>query len=343
MNTWPRLKYRLYFFICFFHTAGACKIYFLCNTGDAGLGDQLEHYVYCSYCAKLLKANIALNGFQGGPSHHQGSAEYRDAARLLGINTAVNKTAVESLHLNKVELSFHDVLDLHKAFRNGSRTNPCDTLYISDIYSCPAVNWCDFLPTYDSLKAVSWKLRRTHARQKCFASRLGFNASSAAVNVIWHVRVGDICLRCNNSQYFTDLYSRLLTASPTLSASHQLVFESQGRVEFLEKTFQDAVYYHNSTLVETDCRFLTADVLITSGSSFPPFIAAFAPPWSPIVLEERRKELSETSTSAHHFFTPEEAVLLEDGRPLLSEDEFSAVLESVLVEKLSKRRGPCGA
>jgi hypothetical protein len=317
----------------------ACPTYFLCNTGGAGLGDQLEHYVYCSYCAKLLNATIVLNGFTGGPIHHQGTREYQIAASLLGIDFSVSKSIVE--HLDSVKLNFSQVLSLHHEIVNGSHKSACNILYLSDIYSCPGVEfgWCDFLPSYESLKSVIWKLRHNNAKQKCLDRGLGFKISST-INIVWHVRVGDICLRCDDPNYFISLYSTLMNASPLFS-SHQLVFESQGAVVSLEKheIFKRSIFYSNSSLVETICRFLTADVVITSGSSLLPFVAAFAPPWSPIILEERRKEASVGREIPHHFFNADEAILLEDGRPLLPDDEFSAVLESILREKLWQRNG----
>ena len=345
-NISPLLSLRTFCFALYLSfkpmsASASCQNYFLCNTGGGGLGDQLEHYIYCLYCAKLLNASVVLNGFHGGPAIHQGTSEYRDAATLLGIVSIVNTSYVEHLNFRSLELSFPEILSLHNGVYNGSLNAACNIVYISDIYSCPDVRsrWCDFLPTYDSLKAVLWKLRHSQARQKCVDRGLGFNFSSV-VNIVWHVRVGDICLHCNDLNYYSSLYSRLLTASSTLSTSHHLVFESQGKLEFLEQheMFKWATFNYNSTLMETICRFLTSDVLITSGSSFPPFVAAFAPPWTPIVLEERRKEAPVGSSMAHHFFNEEEAVLLDDGEPLLSVDEFSAVFESVLNEKLFRQR-----
>jgi hypothetical protein len=283
---------------------------------------------------------MVVNGFHEAPKQHHGTAgEYRDVALLLGIDFTLNKSSIE--HLDAVALSFRQVHSLHEEIVNGSRKSACNVLYTSGLYSCPGVRdgWCDFLPSYDSLKSTLWKLRRNHARQKCFERGLGFKASST-VNIVWHVRAGDICLHCD-PQYYTSLYARLMTAAPELLAANQLAFESQGTIDFLRNhdTFRSAMFFSKSSVVESVCRFLTSDILITSGSSLPAFVAAFAPPWSPIVLEERRKEASVGSKMAHHFFNEDEAVLLEDGQPLLTDSEFSAVLDSVLSEERWQRGG----
>jgi hypothetical protein len=289
--------------VCKTHADVGCPIYFLCNTGHEGFGDQLEHYVYCSYCAKLLNATVVLDGFHGGPSHHHGTGEYREVASLLGLGLDFNLNWSFVEHLDTVDLSFSQVHSLHDGIVNGSHEQACNILYKSDIQSCPEleIKWCDFMPTYASLKNVLWKLRHANARQKCFERRLGFELS-AEVNIIWHVRVGDRCLHCDDPRYFTSLYERI---TPHIFSAHRLVFESQGPVGFLERheSFKSAIFYRNATLMDTVCRFLTSDILITSGSSLPAFVAAFSPPWSPIVLEERRKEASLDSNMAHHFLT----------------------------------------
>jgi hypothetical protein len=55
------------------------------------------------------------------------------------------------------------------------------------------------------------------------------------------------------------------------------------------------------------------------------------------LFEERRKEARLQSTMAHHYFKEDAAVLMEDGVPLLSDDELGAVLTSVLSKKRSRR------
>ena len=323
----------------------SCPVYFLCNTGPGGLGDQLEHYVYCLYCAKLLNATVIVDGFRKGPTQHLGTSEYHKIARHLGIDFSLTKHGVEhNGQLFHSTLSFADVFSTHQQISNGSRTVPCNTLFQSDIYSCPGdsngVGWCDFLPKYESLKSVLWTLRRNHARKDCFESERRTAPALPYVRVVWHVRTGDVCLRCNQVDYFEYLYTLLLRMNVFQSYGHDLTFESQGRVDFLENhaLFQNATFFHNSSLMDTVCRFLTADVLITSGSSLPVFIAAFAPPWAPIVLEERRKEAQLQSTMAHHFFNEEEAVLLEDGRPLISDVELSTLFENILGDRLTVRQ-----
>jgi hypothetical protein len=316
-----------------------CPRLFFCNVGTSGLGDQLEHFVYCMYVAKLLGATMIVEGFQRGPTSHHGHTEYRQVAELLGIDFGLTLQGVQQTYpgLQRVELNMPQALELHALLANGTQSATCNTLFVSDLNGCPVINWCDAKPEYDSLKATLWFLRRNNARSACFDAGLGF-PPAVAVNMAWHVRTGDICLRCNDVAYYTRLFTKL---EAVIGARINLVFESQSEVAFLknEPLFKDAVFVNDGTLMQTVCRFLTADVLITSGSALSAFTAAFAPPWSPIVIEERRKEAPERSSSvAHHFFDDEEAILLEDGQPLLSDFELASLFQSILKGSRRPRR-----
>lgn len=316
-----------------------CPVYFKCDTGAAGLGDQLEHFVYCMYCAKLLNATVVSDGLnRGNMAFLRGGNQYGDATELLGLHSLA-LGGVHTRDMPEKKMAMSEVLSLHEKLRDGSIAPSCGVVYTSDIYSCPGHplgSWCDLSPVYDCLKAVVWSLRSTHAREKCFQRKLGFHKFSPKVNIVWHVRVGDVCLHCE-AGYFIELFALLKGASPAISSSHHLVFESQSELPFLHglAVFENATFNSNSTIAETICNFLTSDVLITSGSSFSAFIAAFSKPWSPVVFEERRKEAaSRESTVAHHFLNPEEAILMEDGRPTLSTEALSLVLESVIGAKM---------
>jgi hypothetical protein len=73
---------------------------------------------------------------------------------------------------------------------------------------------------------------------------------------------------------------------------------------------------------------MNADVLVSTGSSFAPLVVAFSPPWSPILIEERKKN------SFQHFYSNEEAILMENGEFQDSIDEMQGVFESLLSSKL---------
>ena len=92
-----------------------------------------------------------------------------------------------------------------------------------------------------------------------FCGSTSYNSSTSkaeiALNVVWHIRTGDVKLHAEPSYFHTVLkYLKLaLSSSPSTSDNStgnstspnyrlQLVFESQERVDFLENMFPDAIF-----------------------------------------------------------------------------------------------------
>ena len=201
-----------------------------------------------------------------------------------------------------------------------------------------AGNWCDFYPTYEALDNVIWQLRDAGAHHRCHAAGLGFKRSIKRATVVWHVRTGDVCLHCHDVSYYTKLHARFERA---LGVPVDLHFESQNPLGWLSglPEFANASFSHETSIHQLVCSFLTADVLITSGSSMPAFVAAFGAPWHPIVLEEVRKEAGVwKGESARdwknkyfaHFFKEQEAVALWGGSISLSDTEMHGLFRSLL-------------
>ena len=193
---------------------------------------------------------------------------------------------------------------------------------------CPH-RWCSNDPTYKGLQAVRWKLRSAAPRERCFARSLGYppRTASAPLRVVWHVRTGDVKTNMSYFRAFGETLSALADGRPL-----SIVFESQDELPSdVRASFSAAQFNTGSPLLDTICRFLTADVLIMTGSSFPAMIAAFAPPWMPVVLEGRRKNRGRYDPHhAHHYFTAEEALLVEDGELLAPFEEARDVFRAML-------------
>lgn len=324
--------------VCSDESRSECARFVLCPTGRGGLGDQLENYVYCEYSSKVLHAQLVLvPDFTSSTStQHPGTSEYGDVAALLGVDMSLNETAVKKRNLTEHILSYSEVHQEALA-----RPRACDVLYRTTLYSCPDALWnsnCNFTPKYSQLKHVRWRLLRGDARGQCFSRGLGVmkrDDTKRALSVVWHVRNGDICLHCT-VEYFTGLRNRLERVLQKLGRSLHLIFDSEQEPAFIRSVFPNDTYYVSAPLMEAVCRFLTADILITSGSSFPNLVSVFAPPWLPVVLEERRKEADWHDDAAwkagvfHHIHDSLEAVLLEDGVPLLPDAELEVMLRTVL-------------
>lgn len=316
-----------------------------CQVGEAGFGDQLEHSIFCNYIAALLDADAILDGFHPS-AHHRGGGEYLEAAALLGLTSRLTESGARSYFSNPPLsatqfISAPDAEALNREVRRGKKNHSCFVMYASDIRSCGADAWCDMRQVFDNFQLTYHKLRNNDARQGCFERGLGFLSRAPlpeTVQISWHIRTGDVCLHCNDIDYWKRIYSQLLSV-PTIAHSHTITFESQFRAEWLEAEpmFANASYSHsNQTLLASICRFITADVLITTGSSLAPFVAAFLPPLAPVVLEERRKEAQNVGESrwAHHFFKPWESFHMEDGQIQMALDNFIMQVDSVLRDRL---------
>lgn len=315
-----------------------------CHTGEGGLGDQLEQAIYCHYVAALLDADAIVDGFH--VSTHRGGEEFRDAAALLGLNLRLTEAGARS-YFTAPPLSgtqFIGAVDaegLHNEVLAGRKNLSCHVMYASDIRSCSGVDaWCDVRPVFDNFQLTYHKLRNNDARAGCVKLGLGFverKPTPETVQISWHIRTGDICLRCNDMDYWKRIYSQLLSV-PAIARSHAITFESHDRVEWLEKEplFAGASYFHtNQSLLESVCRFITADVLISTGSSFGPFVASFLPPMQPILLEERRKEAKTVKEDrfVHHFFKPWESIHMEDGQVQMDPQLFATHVDSMLRDR----------
>lgn len=229
------------------------------------------------------------------------------------------------------------VIRWHMALLANTAVLPCRVIYTSDINSCHG--WCTHhVPRYDALANVQGMLHgRGHMRQRCRAAGLGFlpPEPGGAVQAVWHIRTGDTCIECSSSYYrrtwkpIRDMLGGR-RVKLTFESQHPLVCVN-GKGPWCDNIkwpmklmFKKATFSHNSTLHETVCRFLTADILLMTGSSLPAMVSAFADPWEPIVIEERRKG---PSWPGHmHYNSRDSAVLLDRGRVMSHTPEELAKL-----------------
>lgn len=334
-------------------TVSDCPRYVKCSTGGEGLGDQLEHYIYCVHVGVLLGAEVVVEGFEDGG--HVGGArghhEYLEVVKLLGVQPISRASVAVTLpneSFTEQHVTFRQVLNIRDSSRTNNYSNPCRVVYLTDIRSCNfnGDDWCDNGPTFDAFVNTYSRLRRNQAKHDCMKLGLGFHdrgASGSTINIAWHIRTGDRCIHCNNVSYFNGVYTKLLEV-PSILHSHSLAIDSTDAVAWLwkEKLFNNTTsrFHSQERVINSVCRFITADVLITSGSSFAPMIAAFLPPLSPVVVEEQRKEaLGKGSVPfASHFFRPHEAVLMDEGRIRMTSAKFVTFLESHLREKIVREK-----
>lgn len=295
--------------------------------------------MWAASLAKRLGAQLFCTAFDRAGRHAE-SAQYAAAAEVLGVY--VTQRPPDALPGDPLELTYPQAV----AIANGSAPRPpCHAAVRVRIGTCaglmpldPKDVWCPNRADYDDIDTSQWLLRGAGARGACHRARLGVarHHHSSLIHAVWHVRTGDMCLYCGNATYFTDVWARITGALGAAAPLLRLRFETEKpqALDFLRPHFPEASI-NASSIVDAVCDFLTADILLTSGSSFPAMVAAFAPPWTPVVFEERRKEIylfSDPEVRAavrQHFLSAKDAVLMHAGQMALSHDELRGVLRAL--------------
>jgi hypothetical protein len=317
----------------------SCPIVVTTPIGNQGLGDQLEHYFFGLHCAKLIRGTFVMQNpvFHTTTAKHIGGDSYEDYNfssffELPHLDPEGLNQLIPKVDLTGINIKYSDILT------NVNQGIPfrCNSNYLVSLRSCwpnednTPHDSCHFLHSYYGNQDVYKLVQNSNVRQKCFDAKLGLSNHPNLVQIIWHLRTGDICLHCDPKFYQSGILPLLKRISQAL----------QGYVNFkVSFLTQDATYaelipilkqhgHHvlvGTPLMDSICTMLTSDILITSGSSFPATIAMFALPWQPVVLEELRKEVEGNFTSGY-FLPPENTIHLVQGVPVMSKLEFRNTL-----------------
>jgi hypothetical protein len=260
-----------------------CPRVIACRTDNGGFGDQLEHFVYCMQAALDMNATVMLDDMSFLESGHKGAEEYLEASGLLGITVLGNAPAQPDCQ--------------------GGFVKP------AEIWGCgDAVGgWCHNVHSRRGIlnSVLLSVLRRNGAVHSC-ATRLDPPLRAGLVNVVFHVRAGDVCLHCDDVPFVRSVLGYLS------GLRTHVIFESSFPLPEMQAAFPQAEF-RRSGLLGAVCLMLLGDILVTTGSSLPAMVAAFAPPSAPLVFEELRKEAQADSRNAPHFFSADNAVLLKNG------------------------------
>jgi hypothetical protein len=181
---------------------------------------------------------------------------------------------------------------------------------------------------------ISEDLRRSNARGKCCQDGIGFSERKDIINVVWHIRNGDLCLYCNDQSYFRRVHDLIVSSTDGLHKPIGFTFISENQAPIVSELFPEATQlFGNGILLQTVCVLLTADIVVASGSSFPIMLSIFAPKNSQIIFEEARKEFKKDGIPVQHFFNSSQAVLIYEGMPLSKPHEIRKLVYNVLVNE----------
>lgn len=306
------------------------------------MGDELEHFIYFLNIAKLMEATIIVIGglANASSSGHLGKSQYPNMANFLGIELRYNMTFVEENFkpLRRFSMSFDEIIRFRKQLEKGSATLQCGSIISSDIYSCKG-QWCPMVRSdFDFMQNIASIIQRKSVRDICIQQRNGFyECDRNVVNIVWHVRRGDINIHEDMSYYDTvanNLLRSLSAERNDLGNRIRLHFELQQPDQQLEKLFPNATSFVDEDIFKSVCRFLTTDIFISSGSSFA-IVLAFSKSSKPIIFDEVRKEITlfNASVARTHLFSSHRAVLLVNGKPLLEEFKVRKSIQKAISNK----------
>ena len=116
---------------------------------------------------------------------------------------------------------------------------------------------------------------------------------SNTLNVVWHIRTGDVCLHCTNASKYERLYN-FIAETVGLNLKHRInnivVHKQDSRVPLLFQNISN-VTLHTDTNVGLAIRmFRQADILVTTGSSFSNTVALFTNLHKPLVFQTLDKD-----------------------------------------------------
>ena len=197
-----------------------------------GFGDQFERYVHLLNVARLLKVTAVATFL---PSEHSTGDEYTNIAQLMNINLNLSSQYKTFKIRNRVTVSSLNLNALHKEITINGRSPklPCNTVILVDMKKdCGKGHWCAFVD--QEMHKVKWILRNNSFVEHCSANGVGFQRKPGNVNVLWHIRTGDVCLHCNDGSYFKPMLSFIQAAInekanmvyfPTNVYLHNQIFE----------------------------------------------------------------------------------------------------------------------
>jgi len=185
--------------------------------------------------------------------------------------TAVTLTDLQTSNFSLLEVD-DDFLNLLSRSK-GEFKDSCNIIFITSWPKCDGS--CFQSSHTGSYNAAKWRLREVHSRSTFEPSNKIFKnlTSQGILSVAWHLRGGDIVLH-SSEDFYKNLASELM--SVLFDFSYHIFFfgEYIEKFDFIphfcETVFPNhCTYHHNVSNADTFFHFVVADILVTSGSSFP--------------------------------------------------------------------------
>lgn len=326
-----------------------CHRFLYIDTSIQGMGDMIERLIIglgLAYKYRDLGITVVLDDNWGGDSIHDHSG-YKDILQgILFLPRFMNLSYVRSLNPKpKEKYLFNYGSYILEDYNSNNNNNiplllnelKCDIMLKIDNYDSCNDRWCSYFYSEDVEKILLPILRYQFNNNvinpydilnnnNLRSHRCSFNKTPLrlnVVNIVWHMRSGDICLQCDNPIYYINIYKKIVEAlyiSNKISSSnsiiphHNIVVHEksfQGKVNMLFKNIPNVTSYNVDRFKDIICVFINTDILISTGSSASLVLSYFTPHLKPLLIQDERHQ--EQIVKYKYTVSPSEAIRISNG------------------------------
>lgn len=285
----------------------SCPQFVTMSIEKRGLGDQLNKLFGLLSIAYQSKVTIVVDDIFGSSAEHSETG-HMDKFQHLGLPKFQTLSEIKSKYtLKNYGLEFDDILFQQDIFND----LPCNSLMtISNFIYCSAgktyVAWCG--STVGSLiqsiirplldETVDNRYYKNNPNAIKVSNNIKWNTPSYlplkenVTNIVWHIRVGDICLHCDEIHTFQNISLFIQKHFDEIKLPYQniVVHLEDKKVYKLFENIPNVIHYTNSNTSNVIDLFLNADILIATGSSFISTISMMTKLHRPLVIQMIAKE-----------------------------------------------------
>lgn len=311
------------------------------NVSNDGFGDQLNHVYAIMAAAHALDATPVVDDSFGKHHNKHWSQGYKRLFDLMGFPHL--RTYSEA---NTAAMTWQD--DMLDNLLVEKPTLSCNSGMRTGLYTCQVNQELNiFCPNKISSLIESTIKPYLEDLAQLTSSSLtepSWPINLDAVNVVWHLRTGDICLLCDANAIFTTISNFVTSAIGPVKYQNIIVSSNHQRAVETAKVLRNVVIFNHEDPVEAARVFLTADILITMGSSFAPMVCWPTRLYRPLILQMPSKEslwYPATNKASAYSISEDRAFRVDWNGKMLHEtpEDLTEILYKTLVfERIAARQ-----
>jgi hypothetical protein len=256
--------------------------------------------------------------------------------QLLGLPDNIHRIASvrQSYRPSETLLKLANAIPLNGDY---IRKFPCNHMHMIDGYdSC--IGWCAFHFSREIQNIIKPLLRMTYQQHSSCTKYIGPPLQPDAINILWHIRSGDVCPHCEDSQYYQSIYESILKI---IMKAKQFNFNGKvNNIIMHTENFRNhalnlftnipnTVFYSHEDISHIICNFINTDILIATGSSFPSVMCYFTKHLKPILIEDIRIFAINEKAKYIYVTNEDDAFHMKNGK-LLHDDEAIELIVNTL-------------